>query len=231
MTPPTNRFLRFAEDNGLSLVFGSLFVVTLFWQAVAGQAGYNDEMRSLGADPIGFGRYLTSADFAVAVTENWQSEYLQFFLYLFGTVWLLQRGSPESKEMHKAGTESDEDQRVGRHATPESPRWAGAGGLRQLLYSRSLGIWMCLVFLGSWYAQSVSGAAAFGEQRLRELESPVTWSEYLTEPDFWSRTLQNWQSELLAIGSMAIFSVYLRQRGSPESKPVGASHDATGIEG
>ncbi|MEU2183821.1 DUF6766 family protein [Streptomyces thermolilacinus] len=97
MTPPTNRFLRFAKDNGLSLVFGAMFLVTVFGQAVAGQAEYNDEMRSLGADPIGFGRYLASADFAVAVTENWQSEYLQFFLYLFGTVYLRQRGSPESK--------------------------------------------------------------------------------------------------------------------------------------
>ncbi|CAL9316851.1 MULTISPECIES: DUF6766 family protein [unclassified Streptomyces] len=228
---PKNRLLRFAKDNGLSLAFGAGFLVTVLCQAVAGQAQYNEEMRAIGAEHIGFGRYLTSADFAVAVTENWQSEYLQFFLYLFGTVWLLQRGSPESKEMHKAGTESDEDQRVGRHATPDSPRWAGVGGLRQSLYSRSLGIWMCAVFLASWYAQSVSGAAAFGEERLRELESPLPWSQYLVEPDFWSRTLQNWQSELLAIGSMAIFSVYLRQRGSPESKPVGASHGATGVEG
>ncbi|MFV2121546.1 DUF6766 family protein [Streptomyces sp. Act-28] len=226
-----NRFLRFAKENGLSLAFGTGFLVTVFCQAVAGQAQYNEEMRALGAEPVGFARYLASADFAVAVTENWQSEYLQFFLYLFGTVWLLQRGSPESKELHKAGTESDEDQRVGRHATPESPRWAGAGGLRQTLYSRSLGIWMCAVFLGSWYVQSVSGAAAYGEAELRGLESPPAWSEYLASPDFWNRTLQNWQSELLAIGSMAIFSVYLRQRGSPESKPVGASHDATGVEG
>ncbi|MDT9686588.1 DUF6766 family protein [Streptomyces sp. TRM76323] len=226
-----NRLLRFARDNGLSLAFGTGFLVTVSCQAVAGRAQYNEEMRSLGAEPVGFARYLASADFAVAVTENWQSEYLQFFLYLFGTVWLLQRGSPESKEMHKAGTESDEDQRVGRHATPRSPRWAGAGGLRQALYSRSLGIWMCAVFLGSWYVQSVSGAAAYGEERLRELQSPLPWSEYLAAPDFWSRTLQNWQSELLAIGSMAIFSVYLRQRGSPESKPVGAAHDATGVEG
>ncbi|NKY15086.1 DUF6766 family protein [Streptomyces somaliensis] len=226
-----NRLLRFARDNGLSLVFGAGFLATVCCQALAGRARYDDEMRALGAEPVGLARYLASADFAVAVTENWQSEYLQFFLYLFGTVWLLQRGSPESKEMHKAGTESDEDQRVGPYAAADSPRWAAAEGLRRTLYSRSLGVWMCALFLGSWYAQSVSGAAAYGEERLRALESPPPWSEYLASSDFWGRTLQNWQSELLAIGSMAIFSVYLRQRGSPESKPVGASHGTTGVGG
>ena len=74
-------------------------------------------------------------------------------------------------------------------------------------------------------------AAAFNERQLRDLQEPVTWAEYLTEPDFWNRTLQNWQSELLAVASMVILSIYLRQRGSPESKPVGAPHDATGVEG
>ncbi|WP_374984498.1 DUF6766 family protein [Streptomyces fradiae] len=226
-----NRFAGFARDNGLSLVFGAGFLVTLSCQALTGRAEYNGEMRAIGAEPVTLSRYLTSADLAVAVTENWRSEYLQFILYLFGTVWLIQRGSPESKELHRAGTESGEDQRVGPHATPESPRWAADCGLRQTLYSRSLGMWLCAVFLGSWYAQSVSGAAAYGEERLRDLESPLPWSVYLLEPDFWGRTLQNWQSELLAIGSIAIFSVYLRQRGSPESKPVGASHESTGVAG
>jgi hypothetical protein len=86
-------------------------------------------------------------------------------------------------------------------------------------------------FLLSWLAQSVSGVAAYNEQRLRQYQAPVGWGEYVTSADFWSRTLQNWQSELLAMVSMAIFAVYLRQRGSPESKPVGAAHSATGIEG
>ncbi|WP_240802587.1 DUF6766 family protein [Streptomyces sp. A0642] len=181
--------------------------------------------------PVSFGAYLTSSDFAVDVTENWQSEYLQFFLYIFGTVWLVQRGSPESKKMRQAGPESDEDQRIGAHARGDSPRWAAAAGWRQLLFSRSLGITMGALFVLSWFAQSVAGVASYNEQRLRQLEAPVSWGGYLVSADFWSRTLQNWQSEFLAVASMVILSVYLRQRGSPESKPVGASHRATGVEG
>ncbi|GAA4935548.1 DUF6766 family protein [Streptomyces coeruleoprunus] len=230
MTGPS-RLLRFLRDNGLSVAFGLGFLACLFGQAVAGRAVYNDELRALGADPVSFARYLSSAHFAVDVTENWQSEYLQFFLFLFATVWLVQRGSPESKEMHKVGLESDEEQQVGRHARHDSPRWAAAGGIRETLYSRSLGIVMASLFLGSWYAQSVAGAARYGEQRLLDFEEPVPWTEYVFTSDFWSRTFQNWQSELLAVGSMAILSVYLRQRGSPESKPVGAAHKSTGVEG
>ncbi|QGV76968.1 DUF6766 family protein [Streptomyces ficellus] len=225
------RVTGFLRDNGISLVFGAAFLAALFGQALAGQAAYNNDLRSVGARALSFGDYLTTSHFAVDVTENWQSEYLQFFLFLFATVWLVQRGSPESKELHKAGTESDEDQRVGEHAELESPRWASVGGVRQALYSRSLGVVMFLLFAGSWYAQSVAGAAVYGEERLRELQDPVPWSDYLLTADFWSRTLQNWQSELLAVGSMAIFAVFLRQRGSPESKPVGAAHSSTGIEG
>ncbi|ORT56378.1 DUF6766 family protein [Streptomyces sp. CB03238] len=225
------RVTRFLRDNGISLTFGAAFLASLFGQALAGQAAYNNDLRSVGARALSFGDYLTTSHFAVDVTENWQSEYLQFFLFLFATVWLVQRGSPESKELHKIGVESEEAQRMGEHARPDSPRWASVGGIRQALYSRSLGVVMFLAFVGSWYAQSVAGAAAYGEERLGELQDPVPWSDYLLTADFWSRTLQNWQSELLAVGSMAIFAVFLRQRGSPESKPVGAAHTSTGVEG
>lgn len=146
-------------------------------------------------------------------------------------MWLLQRGSPESKELGKAGTESDEEQKVGAHATPDSPRWASAGGPRQALYSSSLGTVMGLIFLSSWLVQSVTGRVAFNEEQLRQLQEPVGWGTYVSSAEFWNRTLQNWQSELLAVASMAILSVYLRQRGSPESKPVGAAHSSTGVEG
>lgn len=226
-----NRVTGFLRDNGISIVFGAAFLAALFGQALAGQAEYNNDLRTVGARALSFGDYLTTSHFAVNVTENWQSEYLQFFLFLFATVWLVQRGSPESKELHKVGVESEKDQRMGEHAGPDSPRWASVGGVRQALYSRSLGVVMFLAFVGSWYAQSVAGAAAYGEQRLRELQDPVPWSDYLLTADFWSRTFQNWQSELLAVGSMAIFAVFLRQRGSPESKPVGAAHSSTGVEG
>lgn len=222
---------RWLRDNGLGLVFGLLFLLALAGQAAAGLAQFNDEQVTDGLPPISLLRYLTSADFAADVAENWQSEYLQFFLYIVLTVWLVQRGSPESKELDEAGPESDEQQLVGPHARPDSPGWARARGWRRWLLSNSLGVAMALIFLLSWLAQSIAGVSAFNERQLSQLQSPVSWLAYLIEPDFWNRTLQNWQSELLAVASMAVLSVYLRQRGSPESKPVGAAHSATGVEG
>jgi len=221
----------FLRDNGLSLAFGVGFLATLVGQAFVGQAEFNNQLIADGLEPIGFFSYVTSSDFAVDVTENWQSEYLQFFLYIFATVWLVQRGSPESKPVDRIGTESDEDQLVGEHAREDSPRWAAAHGWRQLVYSRSLGLVMGGLFLLSWLAQSITGVAAYNEQQLRQLQDPIGWGQYLASADFWSRTLQNWQSELLAVASMAILSVYLRQRASPESKPVGSPHTATGDTG
>ncbi|MEV0895509.1 DUF6766 family protein [Actinoplanes sp. NPDC049802] len=222
---------RALRENSLGLVFGLLFLAVLVAQAFAGHADFNQRQLTAGFPPVSLGRYLTSASFASDVAENWQSEYLQFFLYIFLTVWLVQKGSPESKKPGEEGLESDREQMVGRYATEDSPGWAHASGLRRALLSNSLGLVMGLLFVGSWLAQSIAGAAAFNEQQLRDLQEPVTWAEYLTEPDFWNRTLQNWQSELLAVASMVILSIYLRQRGSPESKPVGSPHDTTGTEG
>ncbi|KOG41247.1 DUF6766 family protein [Streptomyces decoyicus] len=229
--PNRHRIRRFAQHNSLGLFFMATFLLAVAGQAVAGHASFNDELVADGLAPVSFAAYVTSSDFAVDVTENWQSEYLQFFLYIFCTVWLLQRGSPESKELGKAGTESDKEQRTGEHARSDSPRWAADQGWRGAIFSRSLGLVMGGIFLLSWLTQSVAGVAAFNEQQLRRLQAPTTWADYLSSADFWNRTLQNWQSELLAIASMAVLAIYLRQRGSPESKPVGAPHGATGVEG
>jgi hypothetical protein len=222
---------RYLRENSLGLVFGVLFLLALAGQAVAGHADFNQQQLTDGLPPVSFGRYLTSADFGVDVAENWQSEYLQFFLYIVLTVWLLQKGSPESKSLDQAGTESDEKQLVGPYARPDSPAWAKAAGFRRRLLSNSLGLVMGGIFLLSWLAQSIAGTAAFNERQLSQLQAPVSWAGYLAEPDFWNRTLQNWQSELLAVASMALLSIYLRQRGSPESKPVGSAHTSTGVEG
>lgn len=223
--------MSFWRANSLSLAFGTAFLIVLAAQAVSGRAEFNEQLAVQGLQQIGLGDYLMSSDFAVDVTENWQSEFLQFFLYIFGTVHLLQQGSPESKPLDNAGVESEREQRMGEHARPESPRWAGTKDWRQALYSRSLGIAMAVFFVFSWFAQSVSGVSAYNDTRLRQLQAPIDWSAYLASADFWNRSLQNWQSELLAVCAMAILSVYLRQRGSPESKPVGSAHSATGVEG
>jgi hypothetical protein len=222
---------RFAYENGLTLFFAAIFLAALVAQALVGWDAFNDEQARHGAAELSLGRYITSSEFGAAVMENWQSEYLQFTLYLLMTVWLLQKGSPESKELGKEGRESDEEQQVGEHANADSPRWARAGGIRTAIYSNSLLIVMGTIWLGSWFAQSLTARSAFNEDRLSHQEPALSWLDYVGTSDFWERTLQNWQSEFLAIGSMAILAVYLRQRGSPESKPVGASHEATGVQG
>jgi hypothetical protein len=219
------------RDNGLGLFFGVLFLIVLCGQALAGHADYNNQQLTQGLEPVSLGRYLTSASFAVDVAENWQSEYLQFFLFIFLTVWLVQKGSPESKSLDEVGRETDEEQKIGRYADEDSPKWARTGGLRTTLFSNSLGLVMGLIFVLSWLTQSIAGVAAYNEQQLADLQDPVAWSQYLREPDFWNRTLQNWQSELLAVASMVILAIYLRQRGSSQSKPVGTPHSTTGVEG
>jgi hypothetical protein len=221
----------FVKHNGLSIVFLGLFLAALVFQAVAGHADFNEEQDRHGDPRISLVRYVTSSEFGVGVMENWQSEYLQFTLFILLTVWLLQRGSPESKELGKGGRESDEEQKVGEHADARSPRWARVTGLRRTIYENSLLLVMGAIWLATWFAQSITGVTEYNSERLDHQQAAVSWAEYLTRPDFWEKTLQNWQSEFLAVGSMAILAVYLRQRGSPESKPVGAPHDATGVEG
>jgi len=222
---------RTLRDNGLAIAFGLLFLGALVGQALTGVAHYNDQQLAENLQPISTVRYLTSSSFAVDVAENWQSEYLQFLLYIVGTVYLVQRGSPESKKVGDEGIESDEEQKVAEHAEPDSPRWARVRGYRLALYSRSLALVMGLVFGLSWLAQSIAGRAAYNEEQLNQLQDPVGWIRYIGTSEFWNRTMQNWQSEFLAVASMVVLSIFLRQRGSPQSKPVGSSHEATGVEG
>jgi hypothetical protein len=212
------------------LFFAAVFVLAVAGQAISGLAEQNHQQLADGVAETTLGDYLTSSDFATDVAENWQSEYLQFFLYIFMTVWLVQRGSPESKKVDEAGLESERDQQIGRYATADSPRLAKASGGMLWLFANSLGLVMGAIFVGSWLAQSIAGLSAYNDQLLLQLEDPVGWWGYVCSADFWNRTLQNWQSEFLAIASMVALSIYLRQRGSPESKPVGTPHEATGIE-
>ncbi len=225
------RLTRYLYHNGLSLGFGLLLVLALIGQALSGHADFNDRVVSAGGTPVGLLDYVTSSDFAVDVAENWQSEFLQFFLYILLTVWLIQLGSPESKHPDEVGLESDEQQLLGRHTRRDSPAWAKAGGWRTGLFSWSLGLAMGTFFILSWLAQSIAGHSAYNSEQLGRLQDPVSYIGYVTSADFWNRTLQNWQSEFLAVGSMAVFSVYLRQRGSPESKPVGSPHATTDTSG
>ena len=221
---------KFVTTSSLSLFFGVLFLAALVGQAFAGRAEFNEEQVGEGFEALSLWQYVVSPHFAVDVTENWQSEYLQFTLMVLATIWLVQRGSTESKPLGNPGTETDEEQQVGEYAGEDSPAWARAGGWRTSLYSTSLALVMGAIFVGCWTAQAIAGWAVYNEGRLHRLQDPVGLGGYLLGPEFWSRSLQNWQSEFLAVGSMVVLSIYLRQRGSPESKPVGAPHHATGVE-
>lgn len=219
------------HHNGLGLFFGFIFVLALIGQAITGHALFNQEQVTNGMEQISLGQYVLSSSFGVDVAENWQSEYLQFLLYIGATIWLVQKGSPESKDLDQMGPGSDKDQLVGRFAHAGSPAWARVQGWRRLLYENSLVLVMGTIFFLSWFAQSVTGTSAYNEQQLQDFQAPISWHQYVVSPDFWNRTLQNWQSEFLAVGSMVVLSIYLRQRGSPESKPVGSAHDSTGTTG
>jgi hypothetical protein len=219
------------RNQSLSLFFLVLFLATLIGQSIAGQRAFNQDQLQHGSETVSYLRYVLSSDFGQAMMENWQSEYLQFMLFIMATVWLVQRGSNESKRPEDVGLESDAKQQLGPHLKQTSPRWAKAGGWRTAIYSNSLLIVMSLIFFASWFGQSVTGWTEYNEEQREHGGSSVPWAAYLARADFWENTLQNWQSEFLAVGTMAVYTIYLRQRGSPESKPVGAPHDQTGTSG
>jgi hypothetical protein len=223
---------RFAFENGLSLFFGAIFLLTLVGQSFAGQRAYNGEQREHGSETLSWLEYVLSTDFGGAVLENWQSEFLQFALFILATVWLVQRGSNESKPLDQAGIESDQRQRLGGYAPDTAPEGAKRrGGLLRWWYENSLVCAMSAIFVLAWAGQSLNNWRQENEESREHGGEAIGWLDYIVTADFWERTLQNWQSEFLAVGTMAVFTIYLRQRGSPESKPVGAPHDETASSG
>jgi hypothetical protein len=222
---------RFFFENGLSLFFGAIFLASLAGQSFAGQHAYNAEQLEHGGTALSWLDYVLSPDFGGAVLENWQSEFLQFSLFILATVWLVQKGSNESKRLEDVGLESRQKQMLEGFAPANAPRWAKVSDWRRVAYENSLLIVMTAIFFTSWLGQSVNNWRQFNTEQLAHDEPTVSWGRYLLDPDFWERTLQNWQSEFLAVGTMAVFTIYLRQRGSPESKPVGAPHEDTASSG
>jgi hypothetical protein len=222
---------RWLFENSLSLFFLGLFLIAVAGQSVAGLYEFNDHQTQHGEPTYSYGRYVSSSDFGSDMLENWQSEWLQFWVFALATVWLVQKGSNESKKPADAGLETDEQQRVGVHAGRNAPRWAKVKDWRLSLYSNSFFIVMGLVFLATWIAQSFVSWTVFNDEQQAHDDPTVSWLTYIGSADFWERSLQNWQSEFLAVGTMVVFTIYLRQRGSPESKPVGAPHDETASSG
>ena len=219
---------QFLRENGLGLFFAGLFASTVAAQSLVGQHAATAERLEHGESAVSWWEYVSSVDFWGAVMENWQSEFLQFTVFIGATIWLVQKGSAESKPLDEAGSEGDDKAQVGAHAQSDSPRLARRPGLPRRLYENSLLLAMATIFLLSWVAQSLNNWRSFNDEQRAHEETTLSWGRYVLTPDFWEKTLQNWQSEFLAVGVMVVFTIYLRQRGSPESKPVGAPHDQTG---
>lgn len=220
---------RFFRDNGLTLVFIGLFVLAALGQAFTGWHVFNDEQQAHGEQAYSLARYLVSSNYGADMMDNWQSEFLQFASFIALATWLRQRGSTESKELDASTRGSDKDQKVGAYAEEDSPLWARAGGWRRAVYSNSLLALMVALWIGSWGAASASAWTDFNQQQQEHHQGQVSYAGYLGSADFWNRTIENWQSEFMAVASISLFSVFLRQRGSAQSKPVGAAHSETGV--
>ena len=223
--------MRWIRESSLSIFFLVIFLLALVGQSIAGVRAYNEEQLAHGSETLAYGRYLVSSDFGGKVLENWQSEWLQFVVFALATVWLLQKGSNESKPLDQAGLESDQKQKIGGYADERSPVWAKTRGWRTRVYENSFLIAMLVIFLSSLLVQSITNWNEYNAEQEEHDQPTIGWTAYLARADFWDKTLQNWQSEFLAVGAMAVFTIYLRQRGSPESKPVGAPHDETASSG
>ena len=214
----------FLRDNGLSLVLIALFVLFFAGQTVFGWLNYNGDKDEHHQPQIGFGQYLGTGAFGEAVFENWESEFLQMGLYVILTVFLFQRGSSESKDPDK---KEEVDENGPRTEDPNVPLPVKKGGFILMLYNHSLSLAFMLLFLISFVGHAVCGAKAHNEEALEHGKNAVSVWQYLGTSQFWFESFQNWQSEFLAIFTIVVLSIWLREKGSPESKPVAAAHSQT----
>ncbi len=227
--PPEPGVRRFVRDHSLSLVaFGAFLVIWLGGQVWAGHRTFNEEQRAHGEPTVGLPGYLTRAEFGEATFENWESEFLQMGVYVLLTAWLVQKGSAESKPA-EGDPELDADPRDHRDE-PDAPGPVRRGGWALRLYESSLSIALLGMFALAFLGHLVTGARAYSSEQAAHGEAGVSALGYLFRSQFWFESLQNWQSEFMAVGALVVLSVYLRQRGSPESKPVHAPHHQTGSE-
>jgi hypothetical protein len=194
----------------------------LFWggQFFTGWAEKNQEQTEKGLPALTLSEYSYSGHFLQATFENWESEFLQMAFYVLLTVFLRQKGSAESKELHK---KEEVDRKPKAH--PKAPWPVKKGGLWLKLYSHSLSMAFAVLFLFSFSLHFYGSLKDHNEEQLEKLLPPESWSAYISQPRFWFESFQNWQSEFLAVASIVLLSIWLREKGSPESKPVDAAYD------
>jgi hypothetical protein len=219
---------RFVRDNALSFVMLILFIVPLLGQSGTGHHVYNQEQSEHGEAEVSYLGYLKTGHFIESVFENWESEFLQMAMYVVLTAMLVQKGSAESKKGDGSDPQ-DEDPLKHQH-DPNAPLPVRKGGLAAHVYEHSLSIALFALFLISFALHAAGGAKAYSADQVAHGGTEVSIAGYLTTSQFWFESLQNWQSEFLAVLAIVVLSIFLRQRGSPESKPVHAPHIATGAD-
>lgn len=218
---------RLFRDNGLSLVlFFGFFIPFLVGQALAGHRENNSDRAEHGQPPLAFSAYLGDPHFWEATAENWESEFFQMFIYVAFTAFLFQRGSAESKKPDEPN-KVDRDPRKTRNKK-DAPWPVRKGGPILRIYEGSLSLAFLVLFLLSFSIHAASSRAEYNEEQTLHGKSPVSPGEFLCSSRLWFESFQNWQSEFLAVWSIVVFSIWLRQRGSPESKPVDSPHSETG---
>lgn len=216
---------RFLRENGLSLALFALFVVSLVGQSVAGWRTFSADQREHGGRPLAYRQYLGSGHFVEAVFENWESEFLQMAAFVLMTVTLRQKGSSESKPLS-----AEASSRSGMRRSRNAPLPVRRGGWILRLYENSLSIALALLFLLSFSLHAAGGAAEENRERLLHGDSRVSLPEYVGSSKFWFESFQNWQSEFLSVGALIVLSIFLRQKGSPQSKEVAEPHAKTGAD-
>jgi len=222
----TSGFRRFLWENGLTLTLMGLFLFSWIGQTLTGLRDYNSDQQEHGQPTASLGEYLATGHFWEVTAENWESEFLQMAMFVLLTVWLRQKGSPESKEM-EGEEEVDEDPRQKRD-DPKAPWPVRQGGAVLWLYSHSLSIAFLVLFLLSFLAHAAGGAKEYSQEQTEHGQSGVTMMQYMATSRFWFESFQNWQSEFLSLAAMVWLAVYLREHGSAESKPVATPHEENG---
>ena len=218
--------MKIIRDNGLTIVLVLATLATLLGMLLTGLSVHNEELSQHNSQAVTLGAYAVSGHFLSALFENWESEFLQMSAYVVLTAFLFQRGSAESKDPDEP---SEQDEDPAKHAGDrDAPRPVQLGGLSRSLYSYSLGITLFLLFVLSFVLHLQNSVAAEAAEALQHGEQAPSLGEHLVSPQFWFESFQNWQSEFLSTALIVVLSIFLRFRGSPESKPVAAPHSQTG---
>ena len=218
----------FLRDNGLTIVLMALFLLSLAGQAVFGLGAENEQRIEHGAAVVTFAEYVRGGQFLSALFENWESEFLQMFAFVTLTAYLFQRGSPESKDPDKKAPQ-DSDPKTDE-SNPNAPWPVRAGGAIHALYAHSLSLALLALFVVSFALHAVNSVRHARDEALEHGQPPPSFGEHIVDAQFWFESFQNWQSEFLSTAVLVVLAIFLRERGSPESKPVAASHRKTGTD-